>query len=130
MVARLFSKQQIRVRFPLPAFMKMFNKFKIWFGKKLIDIGFNSLLKMNEYDWNPKQQRYPGSVKQLKYLVNSWLVTAGMRIESKALDKSGWVGFNPKYFDKNFHLNPKFKYKRRKNDKGYDDFTNFFPDWQ
>ena len=107
--------------------MKMFNKFKIWIGKKLIDIGFNSLLKMNEYDWNPKKQRYPGSLKQLKYIVNSWLVTQGMRIETKGLDKSGWPGYTNNYYDKNFHLGFKKPHRKKRKNNGNDDFNNWSP---
>ena len=104
----------------------MFNNFKIWFGKKLIDIGFNSLIKMNVYDWNPKNQRYPGSIKHFKYTLNCWLVTSGMKIESKALNKNGWQGLNSKFFDKNFHLNPNFKNKKTKKNKLDDDFFDQF----
>jgi hypothetical protein len=109
--------------------MKKFNKFKIWFGKRLIDWGFGILLGMDDRDWNPKKESYPGSVKQLRYNLGSWLVKHGIKLETKGLDKSGWPGFTTYvYYDKNSYLGNKSK-KRKKNNDG-PDFNNFFKDWQ
>lgn len=115
--------------------MKKFNTFKIWLGRKLIDLGFGMLLKLDDRDWNPKHERYPGSIKQFKYSLGSWLVKHGIHLETKSLDKSGWPGFtNFNYFDKTFYLgnNPYLKSKkkkRRKNDDG-PNFGDLFKDWQ
>ena len=126
MVLRLFSKQHTGVRFSSPAFMKMFNKFKIWFGKKLIDWGFTILIRMNTYDWNPKTNRYPGSIKQLRYNFGCWLTTHGMKMETRALNKTGWPG----YENMSFYIKKNVK-KRKKNNNGFDGFNlnDFFPDW-
>ena len=111
--------------------MKKFNTFKIWFGKKLIDWGFGILLKLDDRDWNPKKECYPGSIKQAKYALGSWLVKHGIHLESKGLNQEGWPGFTMKYYDKDF-----YKYlqrpnkKRKKRDNNGPDFTDFFPDWQ
>lgn len=114
---------------PFTRIMKKFNKFKIWFGKRLIDWGFGILLGMDDRDWNPKKESYPGSVKQLRYNLGSWLVKHGIKLETKGLDKSGWPGFTTYvYYDKNFYLGNKSK-KRKKNNDG-PDFNNFFKDWQ
>ena len=116
--------------------MKKFNTLKIWFGKKLIDWGFGILLGMDDRDWNPKKECYPGSVKQFKYAVGSWLVKHGMTLEAKTLNKESWPGYLNKFYDQTFYLgnNPYTKNlfkkkKRRKNNDG-PDFNNFFPDWQ
>lgn len=108
--------------------MKQFNTFKIWIGKKLIDWGFGILLKLDDRDWNPKLQTYPGSIKQFKYLVGSWFVNKGIILETRSLDKQGWPGYeNFKYYDKNYYLNKKTKKKNRKD--GYNNPDNFFRDW-
>ena len=109
--------------------MKKFNTFKIWFGKKLIDWGFGVLLNMDDRDWNSKQERYPGSIKQFKYNVGTWLIKHGISLETKTLNREGWPGFTEfKYYDKNFYLGNKPKKRRKKNDGP--DFNNFFKDWQ
>jgi hypothetical protein len=112
--------------------MKKFNMFKIWFGKKLIDWGFDILLRIDDRHWNPKNEQYTGSIKQFKYSVGSWLVRKGLNIESKNLDKIGWPGYTEfKYYDKDFYLgnNPYKNKKRKKKDDG-PDFNNIFKDWQ
>lgn len=130
MVVHFFSKEIARVRFSLPAFMKMYNNFKIWLGRKLVDLGFSVLLKLDDRDWNPKRERYPGSIKQFKYSLGSWLVKHGIRTETKSLDKAGWPGFTMKYYDKDIYKYlPRPNKKRKKNSDG-PDFNNFFPDWQ
>ena len=108
--------------------MKTFNKFSIWLGRKLIDIGFGILLKLDDRDWNPKKECYPASVKQLKYLTGIWFVTQGITLESKGLDKQGWPGYKTyNYYDKNFHIRKNTKKNNRKfKDNGYDDFNDFF----
>ena len=119
---------------PFTRIMKKFNKFKIWFGKRLIDWGFSILLKMDDRDWNPKKECYPGSVKQLKYNVGSWLVKHGIRLEAKALNREGWPGYLNNVYDPTFYLgnNPYLKNTKKKRRKKNDgpDFNNFFPDWQ
>jgi hypothetical protein len=120
---------------PFTRIMKKFNTFKIWFGKKLIDWGFGILLRMDDRDWNPKKECYPGSIKQFKYAVGSWLVKHGVRMESRGLHQADWPGYTDfKYYDKTFYLgnNPysvKKKKKKRNNDDG-PDFGNLFKDWQ
>jgi hypothetical protein len=121
---------------PFTRIMKMYNNFKIWFGKKLIDLGFGILLSMDDRYWNPTKECYSGSIKQFKYNVGSWLVKHGIRIEAKNLHKAGWPGFTEyKYYDRNFHLgnNPytqKFKKKKKRNNDDGPDFGNLFKDWQ
>jgi len=116
--------------------MKKFNTFKIWFGKKLIDLGFGILLRMDDRSWSPQRECYTGSIKQFKYTVGSWLVKHGMRMETRGLNKAGWPGFTDfKYYDKNFYLgnNPytqKFKKKKKRNNDDGPDFGNLFKDWQ
>jgi hypothetical protein len=113
--------------------MKMFNNFKIWFGKKLIDCGFGILLKLDAYDWNQKHNRYPGSVKQFKYLLGSWFVTQGMRVETKGLSKLNWPGykdyeyFNDKFYIKKIDLNKLKKDYKKFNDEG--GLDGFFKNW-
>ena len=115
---------------PFTRIMKTFNTFKIWLGRKLIDWGFTVLLKLDDRDWNPNIERYPGSVKQFKYNVGSWLVKHGISVETKSLDKAGWPGFTVKYYDKDFYKNlPRPNKKRKKNNDG-PDFNNFFKDWE
>ena len=116
---------------PFTRIMKKFNKFKIWFGKKLIDWGFTILLKLDDRDWNPKKEAYPGSVKQAKYNLGAWLVKHGIRLETQTLNKEGWPGFTVKYYDKDFYKHLQRPHKRRKKrDNNGPDFTDFFPDWQ
>ena len=116
---------------PFTRIMKKFNKFKIWFGKKLIDWGFSILLKLDDRDWNPKKEAYPGSVKQAKYNLGSWLVKHGIRLETKGLNKEGWPGYLNTVYDPTF-----YKYiqrpnkKRKKRDNDGPDFGNIFKDWQ
>ena len=108
--------------------MKTFNTFKIWFGKKLINLGFGILLKMDDRDWNPSKECYPGSVKQLRYNLGSWFVKHGIKMETKGLHKAGWPGFvDFKYYDKNFYLGNKNKKRKRNNDGP--DFNQFFKNW-
>lgn len=107
----------------------MFNNFKIWLGRKFIDCGFGILLKLDDRNWNPEKECYPGSVKQLKYAIGKWFVCNGIILESTSLNKQGWPGYEEyKYFDKNFYLkkNPYKPHKKRKKSNGYDDFNNFF----
>lgn len=121
---------------PFTRIMKKFNTFKIWFGKKLIDLGFGILLRMDDRSWSPQRECYTGSIKQFKYTVGSWLVKHGMRMETRGLNKAGWPGFTDfKYYDKNFYLgnNPytqKFKKKKKRNNDDGPDFGNLFKDWQ
>jgi hypothetical protein len=110
--------------------MKKFNTLKIWFGKKLVDWGFAILLRMDDRDWNSKKECYPGSIKQFKYTVGSWLVKHGIHLESKSLDKAGWPGFTVKYYDKDFYKHLPRPHKRRRKNNDGPDFNNFFPDWQ
>jgi hypothetical protein len=111
--------------------MKKFNTFKIWFGKKLINLGFGILLAIDERHWNPKKECYTGSIKQFKYAVGSWLVKQGISLETKTLNKEGWPGYKTIYFDPTFYLgnNPYKAKKRRKKNDG-PDFNNMFKDWQ
>ena len=74
---------------PFTRIMKTFSKFKIWFGKKLINLGFGILLKLDDRDWNPKKECYPGSVKQTKYALGAWLVKHGIRLETQTLNTEG-----------------------------------------
>jgi hypothetical protein len=116
---------------PFTRIMKKFNTFKIWFGRKLIDLGFTILLKLDERDWNPKTERYPGSVKQFKYNLGAWFVKHGIRVETKSLDKSGWPGFTTIYYDKDFYKYlPRPKKKRKNKDNDEQDFNNFFKGWE
>ena len=108
--------------------MKTFNTFKIWIGKKLINLGFGILLKMDARDWNPSKECYPGSVKQLRYNLGSWFVKHGIKLETKGLNTAGWPGFTDfKYYDKNFYLGNKSKKRKRNNDGP--DFNQFFKNW-
>jgi hypothetical protein len=110
--------------------MKKFNTFKIWFGKKLINLGFDILLKMDDRDWNPIKECYPGSVKQLRYTLGAWLVKHGIKLETKALDNTGGLGFTTfHYFDENFYLGNKNKNKKRKRNNDGPDFNQFFKNW-
>jgi hypothetical protein len=118
---------------PFTRIMKMFNNFKIWFGRKLVDLGFSVLLRMDSRDWNPTQNRYPGSIKQLKYNFGSWLAMHGMKLETRGLNKAGWPGYeNYKYYDKNFHITKITKKRKKNNNNGFDgfNFKDFFPDWE
>lgn len=111
--------------------MKKFNTFKIWFGKKLIDLGFSILLRLDDRDWNPKTKRYPGSVKQAQYMLGTWLVMNGIKNETKGLNQNGWPGYTQfNYYDKNYHLGFKKPHRKRRKNNGNDDFNNWFPpDW-
>ena len=117
---------------PFTRIMKKFNKFKIWFGKKLIDYGFNILLKLDDRDWNPKKECYPGSVKQAKYSIGSWLVKHGIRLESQTLCKEGWPGYLNTIYDPTFYLgnNPYSIKKKKKKKNDGPDFDNYFKDWK
>ena len=118
---------------PFTRIMKKFNTFKIWFGKKMIDWGFGILLRMDDHDWNPKKEAYPGSVKQFKHSLGSWLIKHGIKIEAKGLHKAGWPGYTEfKYYDKDFYLgnNPYGKKKKKRNNNDGPDFNNFFKGWQ
>ena len=116
---------------PFTRIMKQFNTFKIWFAKWLINLGFGILLKLDDRDWNPKKECYPGSIKQAKYSLGAWLVKHGIRLETQTLNAEGWPGFTMKHYDQDFYKyiqRPNKKRKKRNNDGP--DFTNFFPDWQ
>lgn len=113
---------------PFTRIMKTFNTFKIWIGKKLINLGFGILLKMDARDWNPSKECYPGSVKQLRYNLGAWFVKHGIKMETKGLHNTGWSGFtNFQYYDKNFYLGNKSKKRKRNNDGP--DFNQFFKNW-
>jgi hypothetical protein len=95
--------------------MRIYLKFKRWIGKKMIDKGFDILLSMDEKDWNPKTNKYSGSIKQVKYAIGFWMTTLGIKAETKALDKLNWPGFEDgKYFDKNFYIKKPIRKPRRK----------------
>lgn len=106
--------------------MKIFHKLKIWFGKKLFNLGLNVLLRIDEADWNPKKERYPNIVKQTRYVFGKWITQSGMRMELRGLNKIGWPGYSdiPNYYDKNFYIKHPYGIKERKNKRNDNDTDN------